>query len=470
MLEREHEYRRDRLEYPAESKDTDYKSAIEFKEKTDFSAKLVKHILGFANSGGGLLIIGYSELKDGSFITDANISEEVISSYEVTRLCQHVETFLLGQDRIGLKIYKEEFNGVKYPVISIARFTEYPFVCTRDYVSKSGEVILESGQIYIRTEGARTMKVKSPSEWRQLINECIKARLAIEAGKPAEIIEEKSVTEEKVLTEVIQPISYPSAEEIAKKKELESDFTKWVDQESTNALSEIDSIGFSGRFYKGIIQVPYGIQPMDHPTLLKIARNSECHNTGWPIGVILERPEYKPKPTNNGIRTVIKTVRSITTDVQEFDYWALNNRGHFFFMRSNEEDVHRPPKSANDPRVMLFDTTIFRISEILSYSSNLSSELNLKQNDKIRLTLSYEGLKDRVLSSSDMWQSILLQGKKGTLNEFNKELELQVMEIMPKLKDFVYQIAVELFGSFDFYEPEKTTVDSIVDKFLKSRV
>ncbi len=28
MLEREHEYRRDRLEYPAESKDTDYKSAI----------------------------------------------------------------------------------------------------------------------------------------------------------------------------------------------------------------------------------------------------------------------------------------------------------------------------------------------------------------------------------------------------------------------------------------------------------
>jgi len=96
MLEREHEYIRDRLEYPAESKDTDYKSAIEFKEKNDFSAKLVKHILGFANSGGGLLIIGYNESEDGSFIAEANIAEEV--------------------------------KEVKYPVISIYRFPEYLFL------------------------------------------------------------------------------------------------------------------------------------------------------------------------------------------------------------------------------------------------------------------------------------------------------------------------------------------------------
>ena len=38
MLEREREYFKDRLEYPAESRDTDYKSAIEFKEKTDLLA------------------------------------------------------------------------------------------------------------------------------------------------------------------------------------------------------------------------------------------------------------------------------------------------------------------------------------------------------------------------------------------------------------------------------------------------
>ena len=40
---------------------------------------------------------------------------------------------------------------------------------------------------------------------------------------------------------------------------------------------------------------------------------------------------------------------------------------------------------------------------------------------------------------------------------------------MPKLKDYVYQIAVGLFGFFDFYKPERPIVDSIVDEFLNAR-
>ncbi|MFC1951609.1 hypothetical protein ACFLYI_01015 [Chloroflexota bacterium] len=40
---------------------------------------------------------------------------------------------------------------------------------------------------------------------------------------------------------------------------------------------------------------------------------------------------------------------------------------------------------------------------------------------------------------------------------------------MPKLKDHVYQIAVGLFGFFDFDKPEGPIVESIVDEFLNSR-
>lgn len=61
MLERIHAYFKDKLDYPVEAKDTDYKSAVKFDEQTDFAAKLVKHILGFANSGGGYIIIGFKE-------------------------------------------------------------------------------------------------------------------------------------------------------------------------------------------------------------------------------------------------------------------------------------------------------------------------------------------------------------------------------------------------------------------------
>ena len=105
MLERIHEYLKDKLEYPAEAKDTDYKAAVKFDEKTDFAAKLVKHILGFANSGVGYIIIGYKEQPDRSLAPDPNITDEILASYEVTRLCQHVEKYLVGQDRIEIKVF-----------------------------------------------------------------------------------------------------------------------------------------------------------------------------------------------------------------------------------------------------------------------------------------------------------------------------------------------------------------------------
>ncbi len=472
MLERIHEYLRDKLEYPAEAKDTDYKAAVKFDEKTDFAAKLVKHILGFANSGVGYIIIGYKEQPDRSLAPDPDITDEIAASYEVTRLCQHVEKYLVGQDRIEIKIYKEEFGGVRYPIISIARFHEYPFVCTKDYVSPTtGEAILESGQIYIRTEGARTLIVKSPSEWRQLIKECIKARQEIEAKRPTEGGEEEGAKAEEIPLDVEKLVSIEKGPKaLAKAEEAEKQFAAWVKNENDNAINEMKSAGFTEGFYKFVIRVPYGIDQIDNTTLLEIATKSECHNTGWPIGVVMTKPEYKPVPLADGIRAIIKGRRSIISDMgDEFDYWALNNRGHFFFVRSQEEDATYRQELAKGNKFLSFDVAIWRISEIICYASNLCVELNLKQSDKIKLTLSYTGLADRALSVSDPRRLGFIVARKSVEDEYGKDLQLQVTDIMPKLKEHVYQIATGLFGLFDFYKPDRAIVDSIVDEFLNSR-
>jgi len=437
MIERELKYLKDKLDYPAEAKDTDYKSAVKFDEQTDFAAKLVKHILGFANSGGGYIITGFREKPDRSLEPDPAISDEIVASYEVTRLCQHVEKYLLVQDRIKIEVYKiPSSQGVIYPIISVGRFPEYPFVCTKDCISAStGETILESGQIYIRTEGARTLTVKAPSEWRQLIRECIKASQEIEAKKPTE----------------------------EQGDQWERLFSDWVKNENNNAMEAMKSAGFAEGFFKFAIQAPYGLDQMDNNSLLEIARKSECHNTGWPIGVVMTKNEYKPVPLANGIRAVINTGDG-------FDYWAINNRGHFFFLRSHQEDAAYSRTSANGSRFLWFDIAIWRISEILVYTANLCSELNLKQGDEVKLALSYEGLKGRILSVANTQRVPFVTTRECTVDKYEKDLELQVADIMPKLKDHVYQIARELFGLFDFYTPERPIVDSIIDKFLHSRL
>ncbi len=345
---------------------------------------------------------------------------------------------------------------------------------------------MESGQIYIRTEGARTLIVKSPSEWRQVINECIKARQEMEAKGPTEeeeFVEKESFVEERIFGD---PHYKATISDGAKKVEgrgrtsaeaekVASDtwdnrFSAWVKNENDNAINEMKSAGFTEGFFKFVIQVSHGLEQIGSATLLEIARKSECHNTGWPIGVVLTKPEDKPVPLSDGIRAIIKGIRSIVSQVEEFDYWAMNNRGHFFFVRSHEEDASTAQEIARKSKFLWFDVAIWRISEIMSYASNLCTELNLKQNDKIKLTLSYEGLKDRELAVSSHRRAPFIIARKCKVNEYEKAFELQVADIMPKLKDHVYQVAIGLFGLFDFFEPKRAIVDSIVDEFLNSRL
>lgn len=435
MLERPHQYLKDKLDYPAETKDTDYKSAVKFDEQSDFAAKLVRHILGFANSGGGHIIIGFKEKYNKIPEPDSAITDEIVASYDVTRLCQHVEKYSMGQDRIKIEVYKiPSSQGIIYPIISIGQFPEYPFVCTKDYTSKStGETILESGQTYIRTEGARTLTVTAPSEWRQLIREFIKANQEIEA---------KGLTK-------------------GGEEEGEKQFATWVKNENDNAMMEIKSAGFTEGFFKFVIQVPYSLDQIDNATLLEIARKSECHKTGWPIGVVLTKPEYRPVSFADGIRAVINTGDG-------FDYWAINNRGHFFFVRSHQEDANRPQRLPKDNKSLWFDVAVWRIAEIIFYTANLCTELNLKQSEKIKLTVFYEGLKDRILAVTTRLRLLGIHGK-CTEDKYEKDLELQVADIMPKLKDHVYQISIGLFVLFDFFKPERAVVDNIVDEFLNAR-
>lgn len=161
------------LAFPAECKEVDYKAAVGFGKQPDFNAKLVRHILGFANSGGGHIVIGYKEQIDRSHVPDPDMTDEIAASYDVTPLCEYVERYIEGQDRIKIKVHREEYGGTRYPIICIYPFEQYPLYCTRGCGSeKGGAQILTEGHIYMRIEGARTIVVATihdlPS-WRQLI-------------------------------------------------------------------------------------------------------------------------------------------------------------------------------------------------------------------------------------------------------------------------------------------------------------
>lgn len=199
--------------------------------------------------------------------------------------------------------------------------------------------------------------------------------------------------------------------------------------------------------------------------LHSIAEKSECHNTGWPIGVTLTRSEVAPYSTEDGIEAIIpSSSRSM------FDYWSLKKKGDFYFVRTYEED-EMPTKSNKGKNILWMDMQIWRISELLLYCLNLGKELQLDFTNNIDIYISYNYLKDRVLACNNprrLWLDSDLYICKSEIFEANVSRSLDYIKV--NYKDLVFSMSSELASYFGRFNLERANCDEIVDEFLRSRV
>ncbi len=70
--------------------------------------------------------------------------------------------------------------------------------------------------------------------------------------------------------------------------------------------------------------------------LLSAARQSQVSTLGWPTAVVLDREEFRPKPTNEGILAIVSAEGR-----DRFDYWTLTKSGNFYSLMSLSEDRRR---------------------------------------------------------------------------------------------------------------------------------
>src|SRR5437762_11753449 len=96
------------------------------------------------------------------------------------------------------------------------------------------------------------------------------------------------------------------------------------------------------------------------------------HTFGWPIGIVLQDLEDRPKPTNEGI--LAKVLSSPGLLGPSFDYWTLSRGGDFYTIMSLFEDERDPEHPG---KIIYFDTRISRTTEALLHSANLYKLLGL---------------------------------------------------------------------------------------------
>ena len=159
------------LESPAERQNAEYKSSLPFDGKSDFSLKLLKHLQGMANSGGGHIIIGFTEDGDKPLEPDPKHTDEMASSYDQNKLTQAANASVTRGQSIRLTVHQTRLGDLDYPIIAVEPFKSQPVVCRS---TQAG--ILREGAVYIRRPGAETSELCKPEDWEEIINRCVDLR------------------------------------------------------------------------------------------------------------------------------------------------------------------------------------------------------------------------------------------------------------------------------------------------------
>lgn len=101
----------------------------------------------------GYIVIGVTH-DAGVAGSYEGVTEEEAKSFDPSKIADVIKHYVDPVPSFG--IYKPELDGNKYIVIRILPFDSIPHICIRPYSD-----VVSEGDIYIRSEGARTTNIQS---------------------------------------------------------------------------------------------------------------------------------------------------------------------------------------------------------------------------------------------------------------------------------------------------------------------
>lgn len=249
----------------------------------------------------------------------------------------------------------------------------------------------------------------------------------------------------------------------------------WVEQERREALG----VATTNKLDKGVMEVvayapdaivnarqdawgvvgqaPEKTLQFRQDELRRAMEQSQVHSFGWPIGAVLDRTEFEPKPRQDGIRASI-----LVPDRSMFDYWTLRTDLVFYLLKTLFEDLRSEGK-------IFVDTRIVRTAETLMRISRLYRTLHVGPEQKVVIRIRYTGLRGRTLSAGDPGRAMTMHAQRVCIEDESETwIKERLKDIEPKLVDLVHTAVSELCMLFDFFQPSKDrVVQPLVEQFVR---
>jgi hypothetical protein len=231
----------------------------------------------------------------------------------------------------------------------------------------------------------------------------------------------------------------------------------WFVKEAKTATAGITKLKLSGR-----MELRFSLHAEINKSqleLLNAVKASEIRTFGWPIGAVLNRDEYRPRPYEDGIRAEISITQSALSGLPSYDYWALRSNGDFYLLQSLFEDERAEGK-------IFFNTRIVRVTEALMFASNLYQNLGVPPETNLSVRVAHRGLTGRELTSAGI-NRMTLPSAPTQEDESRSNIVVSVGSIRETIVDDVRRLLAPLFMLFDFREFDEGVYRDIVTRFVK---
>ena len=231
---------------------------------------------------------------------------------------------------------------------------------------------------------------------------------------------------------------------------------EWIAKHQASALS-----GLEKSVCPGFLEIKMAIRDSDldipQRGLLRAADAAQVKTFGWPLGVVIDTDEDRPRSMADGIVAEINAPEG-----KQYDYWAIRKDGAFYLLKNLFEDSESTERIYYAHRVM-------RITEALLYADRLYTSLGVPQESHVVIGIRHGGLRGRTIGGA-RYTKFTRHRHISHENQFCTQKEAVLGEIKPDIVDLVRSFTEPLFELFDFFAIDNSTLQKIVNNYVNGKL
>ena len=434
------------VELPVERLEVEYKDWLDLRTEHG-RATIAKHAIALANHGGGHIVLGFSEQADE---LASHHRPEEIPAITQDRVNGAIRRYCDPAFQCEMNIVNRSDTSVGHPVITVPGTISTPVMSKRDH---SG-VIRQHG-CYIRKQGPRSEVPQTHSDWRSLLDRCVRATRA-------DLLDS-------IRSIVVGQVEAPELGIDVQERLL--DFCT----DARNRWAELASnlpVQSPSRFPLGYQEIGVslvGAAPIDRfnevQRRLELARGATAFSP-WPLFLEPRGTASREYIYGDSVEAWIgrPTAGRLFDEPSHSDFWRVSSDGNLYSIRGHFEDGI--PQNAVPGKAFDIGATIRQVGEALVFARAWAETFDGVEQMTIRCR--FTGLEGRTLLSlgrTTAFHMVFQRVCHTDVVELQGQMTLQ--QVDDNMAEVCHTFLRPLYERFDFYELQLEAVQRVLHEMRR---